>query len=139
MINELSQHSKFNDKTTEIKALMNSYFNDEYMKRSLWGGKPLLRTRAIDDVIEILKSPLRESETIALASRMYILVQKIENTRQLIKRLFSIMDEENEEEKDNSLIRMRINGITDQEYKDFGNELTPESVSRVLKARGKET
>ena len=137
MINELSQNSKFIDKATEIKALMNSYFNDKYVKKAV-NGKTLLQTRAIDDVIEILKS-LRESETIALASRMYILVQKIENTSQLIKRLFSIMDEENEEEKDNSLIRMRINGITDQEYKDFGNELTPESVSRVLKARGKET
>ena len=77
------------------------------MKRTLSGRKPLLRTKAIEDVDEILKFPLRESETIALASRMYDLVQKIENTRQLINRLFSIMDEENEEEKDNALIRMR--------------------------------
>ena len=135
MINELSQNAKFNDKATEIKALMNLYFNDKHVKTALYGGKPLLRTKAIDDVIEILKSPLRESETIALASRMYVLVQKIENTRELIKRLFWIMEIENEEEKDNALIRMRLNGITDQEYKDFVNELTPESVSRVLKAR----
>ena len=39
------------------------------------------------------------------------------------------MDEENEKEKDNTLIRM------DEEYQTFGDELTPESISRVLKAR----
>ena len=101
MNNELS-HSK-NDKATEIKALMNSYFNDKHKRVFHWGTKRAFygRTKAIDDVIEILKS-LRESETIALASRMYALVQKIENTRQLINRLFSIMDEKNEEEKDNT-------------------------------------
>ena len=135
LINELSQHSKFTDKAMKINTLMDSYFNHEYMKRTLRGGKVLERTKAIEYVDEILKSPLREIETIGLASKIYLLVQKIENTRELIKRLFWIMEIKNDKEKDNELSRTTLNGITDQEYKEFKNELSPESVSRVLKAR----
>ena len=39
---------------------------------------------------------------------------------------------EKKKEKDNALIRMRL---SDEEYKTFGDELTPESISRVLRAR----
>ena len=136
LINELSQHSKFTEKAAEINTLMDSYFNNEYMKRALSGGKPLLRTKAIEDVDEILKFPLRESETIGLASKIYFLIGKIENTRELIKRLFWIMEKENKKEKDNELARTRLrNEISNDEYKKFERELNSESISRVLRER----
>ena len=105
------------------------------MKRAHFG---LLRTKTIEDVDKILKFLLRESETIGLASKIYLLVERIENIRELIKRLFWIMEKGNKKEKDNELARTRLRTeITDEEYKTLGNELTAESISRVLKARGK--
>ena len=127
LINELSQHSKFTEKTAEIKALMNSYFNDKHIKS--------LRTKALGDVDEILRFLGRERESSELPYKIYLLIDKIENIRQLIKRLFWIMKIENEKQKKDELSRATLNGITEQEYKTFGDELTPESISRVLKAR----
>ena len=100
LINELS-HSKFNDKATEIKALMNSYFNDKHIKS--------LRTKSLGDVDDILKFLGRERETVRLASKIHLLINKIENMRQLINRLFWIMKIENEKQKKNELSRAKLN------------------------------
>ena len=137
LINELSQHSKFTDKTAKINTLIDSYLNDKYIKRALFGGKSLLRTKAIEDVEEILKFLVRERETVGLVDKIYLLVQKIEKTRQLIKKLFWIMEIKDDKRKKNELSRTTLHDISNEEYKEFESQLNPESISRVLKAKNR--
>ena len=62
-------------------------------------------------------------------------IDKIEKTRQLINRLFWIMEIENEQWNKNELSHT-LNGLTEQEYKEFERELNLEIISRaVLKGR----
>ena len=51
-----------------------------------------------------------------------------------MNRLLWIM-ELNGKEKKNELSRTTLNGITEEEYKEFERQLNPEIISRVLKAQ----
>ena len=133
LLNELSQHSKFTDKTAKINTLMDSYLNKYNNFIPIFGRRRTKTT--LEDVHDILQFLGRERETVGLVSKIHLLINKIENIRQLINRLFWIMKIKNEKQKKNELSRLTLNAATEQEVKTFENELTPESVSRVLKAR----
>ena len=65
-------------------------------------------------------------------STIWQLIKKIENIRYLVKRLFQVMKEEDDEKK---IVQLLSTGIPNEEYQELSKNLTPESIRTVLLKR----
>ena len=126
-IDKLSQDSKFNNIAGEIYSLVNSYFNPG-QKYKIDKGKQ--RETDIKDLFETLKR--FSGMDILKISTIWQLVEKIENIRYLVKRLFQVMKEEDDEKK---IVQLLSTGMPNEEYQELSKNLTPESIRTVLLKR----
>ena len=65
-------------------------------------------------------------------STIWQLIKKIENIRYLVKRLFQVMKEEDDEKK---IVQLLSTGIPNEEYQEIRNNLNPESIKAILLKR----
>ena len=126
-IDKLSQDSKFNKIAAQIYSLVNSYFNPGQKYKI---DKEKKRDTNIKDLFEILKR--FSGMDILKISTIWQLVEKIENIRYLVKRLFQVMKEEDDEKK---IVQLLSTGIPNEEYQEIRNNLNPESIKAMLLKR----
>ena len=120
-IDELSRDSKFNETAGKIYSLVDSYFNPP---------KGQNRQTPIEDLFVILK---RFSGTdILKISKIWQLIEKIVNTRYLIKRLFQVMEIEDDEKKNDKLLSTKI---SNEEYQELKNNLNSDTIKTILLKR----
>ena len=110
-IDKLSQDSKFNKIAGEIYSLVNSYFNSGQKDKHDKGRK---RETDIKDLFEILER--FSGRDLLKISTIWQLIKKIENIRYLVKRLFQVMKEEDDEKK---IVQLLSTGIPNEEYQEF--------------------
>ena len=126
-IDKLSQDSKFNKIAGEIYSLVNSYFNPGQKDKN---DKRRKRETDIKDLFEILKR--FSGMDLLKISTIWQLIKKIENIRYLVKRLFQVMKEEDDEKK---IVQLLSTGIPNEEYQEIRNNLNPESIKAMLLKR----
>ena len=65
-------------------------------------------------------------------SKIWQLIEKIVNTRYLIKRLFQVMEIEDDEKKNDKLLSTKI---SNEEYQELKNNLNSDTIKTILLKR----
>ena len=102
-------------------SLINSYFNPT---------KGQNRQTSIEDLFVILKR--FSGMDMLKISKIWQLIEKIVNTRSLIKRLFQVMEIEDDEKKNDKLLSTKI---SNEEYQELKNNLNSDTIRTILLKR----